>query len=365
MKHAAQLVHIRQLACLGLSGTAVMPALLKAVREFVGADSAGFFWVNAHGEMTNFYAERTLPPHLMRRYFERHHASNEHKFQQSFLALAKDSDPVSSRSASPAMMKTAYYEEILRELNAHHVLYAVIRDASIAIGQLSLYRPRSDQAFTAADRAAIRDISRYVSHAVARPNAINHAQQFVDSDEDGLVVVDGDCRIVQGTSASLHLLARALQQSFNAATPSLAVGDSVAGIVSTLVERIARIRQGQPAKAPREHIDGSWGRFVLSAYELSGDEVAIEKRHGLPRVGLHIQRKEQLMVRLVEAMGALDLSPQQREVAVLLAQGKSNLEIAVALNVSSNTAGYHVKQLFVRLDAHDRAEAVARLMASR
>ena len=35
---------------------------------------------------------------------------------------------------------------------------------------------------------------------------------------------------------------------------------------------------------------------------------------------------------------------------------------AVALDVAPNTANYHVKQLFARLDAHDRAEAVARIV---
>ena len=63
-------------------------------------------------------------------------------------------------------------------------------------------------------------------------------------------------------------------------------------------------------------------------------------------------------------MGALDLSPQQREVALLLAQGKSNQEISTALNVSNNTASYHVTQLFFRLDAHDRADAVSRILGT-
>ena len=32
------------------------------------------------------------------------------------------------------------------------------------------------------------------------------------------------------------------------------------------------------------------------------------------------------------------------------------------MNVSANTTGYHIKQLFNRLDAHDRAQAVSRIM---
>ena len=64
-----------------------------------------------------------------------------------------------------------------------------------------------------------------------------------------------------------------------------------------------------------------------------------------------------------QTMGALDISPQQREVALLLAQGRSNQEIATALNVSNNTVNYHIKQLFMRLDAHDRAGVVEKMLA--
>jgi DNA-binding NarL/FixJ family response regulator len=58
----------------------------------------------------------------------------------------------------------------------------------------------------------------------------------------------------------------------------------------------------------------------------------------------------------------LPLSAQQREVALLLAQGLTNGEIATTMGVTINTASYHVKQLFAKLDAHDRAEAIARIL---
>ncbi|MET0441850.1 MAG: helix-turn-helix transcriptional regulator, partial [Casimicrobiaceae bacterium] len=55
-----------------------------------------------------------------------------------------------------------------------------------------------------------------------------------------------------------------------------------------------------------------------------------------------------------QAMHGLALSPQQKEVGLLLAQGKSNPEIAGALGVTLNTANYHVKQVFARLQVHHR-----------
>jgi LuxR family maltose regulon positive regulatory protein len=68
-----------------------------------------------------------------------------------------------------------------------------------------------------------------------------------------------------------------------------------------------------------------------------------------------------MILRFVQAMGHLPLSPQQREIALMIAQGRSNHDIADTLGVSGNTVAYHIKQLFLKLDVHDRAGAVQRI----
>ena len=58
------------------------------------------------------------------------------------------------------------------------------------------------------------------------------------------------------------------------------------------------------------------------------------------------------------------LSPREREVLGLVAQGKSNREIADVLVVTEHTAKYHVAQLLNKLGAGSRAEAVTRAVAA-
>jgi len=53
------------------------------------------------------------------------------------------------------------------------------------------------------------------------------------------------------------------------------------------------------------------------------------------------------------------LSPREREVLVLLAQGKMNKEIAEALVISSRTAANHVSNILAKLDLGSRTAAVA------
>ncbi|MDQ3653714.1 MAG: response regulator transcription factor [Chloroflexota bacterium] len=53
------------------------------------------------------------------------------------------------------------------------------------------------------------------------------------------------------------------------------------------------------------------------------------------------------------------MSPREREVLQLMAQGKTNQEIAEALFISSRTAANHVSNILAKLDLGSRTAAVA------
>src|SRR5258708_32895216 len=102
-----------------------MSSLLPALRELVPSDSAAFFWVDSRGEMRNLYAERLLPADVMSLYFERYYEGREASFRKAFLERAAEPEGVVSTSADGELRKTGYYNEILRRLDAHHVLYGI------------------------------------------------------------------------------------------------------------------------------------------------------------------------------------------------------------------------------------------------
>lgn len=59
---------------------------------------------------------------------------------------------------------------------------------------------------------------------------------------------------------------------------------------------------------------------------------------------------------------ATDLSPRQREILALVAAGRTSKEIANALGISESTVNWHLANVFARLGASSRAEAVALAM---
>jgi two-component system nitrate/nitrite response regulator NarP len=65
-----------------------------------------------------------------------------------------------------------------------------------------------------------------------------------------------------------------------------------------------------------------------------------------------------------EPAAAVQLSRRQRHVLELVAQGLSNQEIAVELQITVNTVKFHVRTIFRELGIHNRVEAARLWMKS-
>jgi DNA-binding CsgD family transcriptional regulator len=346
-------IHIRQLCCLGVTGEQLMPTLLKAVRKLVGADSAAFFWVDARGDMTGLYAERLLPAPVRQLYFERFYDADDTSFRRAFAQRASNPDSVVAVSPSAEAEHTAYYNEVLRHLDAHHVLYGIVREQGRALGQLSLYRPKSARTFNNDERGELASIMHYVAHGVSqRSRGGATAQSLVDSTDDAIFLVGADGELRQSSAAAQNLLALSMLGRVGPADREL--GDAARPTLRHLVARLREGLGGADVGPPSAVIDNAWGRFLLRTYALGDTQDAT--------YAVRIVRQEPLLLQFVDALSGFGLSPQQREIAAGLARGASNQELAQSLGVSGNTVAYHIKQLFARLDTHDRQQMVGRVL---
>jgi DNA-binding CsgD family transcriptional regulator len=338
-------VTVRQLCGLALPAAIALPSLLGALRSLVFANHAAFIYCDSHGNMTNMYAERMLPPEAMARYYERHYRADSHAFSKAYLARVAASDPVSFRSVTTAEKKTDYFKEVLSVLEVEHVLYAIVcapTGRREAIGQLSLYRGPSDEPFDKNDEQALRDVLHYLSRALSDSNFASVKVPSEQTAEEAMAVLSDSGEVIYSDAAWSRLV-------------RLARGDRIAPPSArdepkALREFLSGVMQATRSSPNVVHrIDSPWGQFAFRQHTL-------DNGRGEHAQALIVSRLASDPVRLTEGASRLDLSPQQREVALMIALGATNAEIAEKLEVSINTAGYHVKQVFAKLDVHDRGD---------
>jgi two-component system, NarL family, response regulator len=176
-----------------------------------------------------------------------------------------------------------------------------------------------------------------------------------------IVGVQPDMEVVAEASNGEHAVAQ-----FVASRPDITLMDLQLPVTSG-PEATRRIRQ----------IDASARIIVLTMYR--GDE-DVHRAFDAGAMGyvlkdaisddlIHVIREVHAGRRVVtpEIQQALDerarqptLSLRERQVLELVAEGLRNKEIAAALGISADTTGMHVKNIYTKLDVHDRTAAVAK-----
>jgi DNA-binding CsgD family transcriptional regulator len=344
-----QLALIRNLCGLGLPPQTLAPSLLPVLRRLIPSHSAAVFWVDERLEMTGLYAERLLPPEAMARYYEKHYKSAISGFPAAFGARAAATDPVSIHKVTEAERSTEYFREILAKLDACQILYGVLRTAAMPVGQISFYRGERDPGFSRADQAMLRGLLRYLSVGLRpqQPSFQPLAQAQIVEEWLGLIAIDGT---VLSASSDWSRLVRLL--AMKTVSPRRAREEErlVAEFLRQVCSRFVKA-DGTMTELVDLEYESAWGRFRVRAYRLPRTPL-----HRGDHAGVLIARFEPRALALARGAGATRLSPRQRQVAVLLAEGKSNQEIAQSLALTFNTASYHVKQVFARLQVHDRDE---------
>jgi len=355
MTHNRDLVLIRKLCGLGLPAQTLAPSLLPALRRVIPSHSAAVFWVDERFEMTGLYAERLLPPEAMERYYEKHYQQPVTGFPRAFAVRASAADPVSVHRFTKLEQESDYFRGVLSRLDAYQILYGVLRDPTRPIGQISIYRGEHDPEFGRRDQDALRGLLRYLSIGLRPAMPSREASASAEVVEEWLGIVDIDGTLASAP-ADWSRLVRLL--AIQEVTPRGAHDEqrTVAQFLRRICAGLTGADGARLGLVDTQH-DSPWGRFRIRAYRMPDVNGA-----GADRVGVLVGRTEPRALALVRGTGSSGLSPQQREVALLLADGKSNQQIARALSLKLNTASYHVKQVFARLRVHNRKEVERELL---
>lgn len=351
-KKSAALARVRQLACLGLPAGLFVSSLLPLLRGLTGSDSAAFFWMGEAGGIVNFYADRFPPLDAIRAPSGEAPIFLSESAGWSESPLRPFATPVLASTVDAELANNSFYNEILKRNGAHYILHGMVRHEGVVVGRLSLFRSADGRPFGLKEMSALSGAIRYLAQGVSCPeSSARHADHCESGDvlEQDIVIADRAGRLVHATERGRRLLLLSTGCALGPRTFTLA-----GSVSQQLLRAVCVAGAGHGAAAMQMSRETVWGRFVLRGYWLD-DEMQSDGA----LVGVHIMRNQPACLRFVNAMSALPLSPQQREIALMIARGSTNRDIAMRLSVSVNTVAYHIKQLFYKLHVHDRAELLA------
>jgi DNA-binding CsgD family transcriptional regulator len=130
-----------------------------------------------------------------------------------------------------------------------------------------------------------------------------------------------------------------------------ALGDPYSAARSVLIRGESRRRRGQRRQARTDL------RAAVEAFERLGADTWAERgRRELRASGAKLRRA---------AEAGAELTPQELQVALQVAEGKANKEVAAALFLSPKTVEFHLSRIYRKLGIGSRAELVVRMTAAR
>jgi len=242
--------------------------------------------------------------------------------------------------------RSARYRDLLAPSGIPFELRAAFVVRGRCWGAVHLARREDRADFSAADADALSRITATVADGIRTSLRFDAARRPDDGTAPGLVVL-GSTNAVELITPPARVLMAALR------SPAVAQDDETP---PTPLIALATFVRGRPHGAgPQGDVvavpsPSGWITLHASLPEgRAGGQVAIVlERAGGP---------ETTAVRL-EAHG---VTPREREIATLLAQGLSNGEIAATLVLSPYTVQDHIKSLFEKTAVSSRQELVARV----
>lgn len=350
MKHSHAMAYLRQLCCSGLGQDAVMPEFLKAVQTVIPSRCNVYTPVNEAGFPTAAITEVCVPDII--------EIAQEivPKFFTALVRFNTDQILKSGLIDNPKIygdnfFQTDLYNLIWRPCEQHHMLCSLVfKDGNLA-GRLFLYRSALSKPFNQSDKKIFLQLLPYVSHALHENKSCD--LQFIDSGHSCLFITDIKGTIIYLSKQAKSLLALATHSNFKF---DYQLPQILPPMLIELVRNLNQIAKGQAAPPPCLTVTNTAGRFIFRAYWLD----KLNQEPGA-LVGISIEHQEPLALKLLRALQDLPLSPTQKEVALLLAQGVGNEKIGERLHISYTTVKDHIRKIFDKLDIHQREELLPML----
>jgi DNA-binding CsgD family transcriptional regulator len=354
LKRSRDIAYLRQLCCSGLPKEALICEFLVAVKQVLPSQASAFVDVekqfspadmiydenfNDFPELPQIVIDYWIPIRIFRfaSWFAKHPVlTNPNVFDENFN-------------------KSELYNLGFRRYNNHHTVTASVIHLGKPIGMVSLHSPKSGNPYDHQEQVTLVRLMPYLSHALNTPPSQDIT--YSDNGELGMMIMDN-----QGAMLFQSQIAKKL---LNIASCPIITADA-ARQKSALVVKLAQLcrnldtifKSGEAAPPSFCHVNGR-GRFIFRAQWLDS-----ENREQGRLIGVTIEHQEPLLLKILRALQPLPLSPVQKEIAVMLAQGQSNETIGTALHIKLTTVKDHCRKIYTKLDIENREQLLPKLLAT-
>jgi DNA-binding CsgD family transcriptional regulator len=266
----------------------------------------------------------------------------------TFAALAGRRVPVGilTETTRGHPERSARYRELLAPSGIPFELRAAFVSRGRSWGAVHIARREEKGDFTREDADALARVTAAIADGIRTSVRFDAARHPDDPAAPGLVVL--------GASNDVELITPPARELFTELrSPVVAETDETP---PTALLALASFARSRPADADRQPavvaVPSSSGWITLHA--------SLPEGHGDGRVAIVLERSASPHATAVR-LEANGVTPREREVAVLLAQGLSNPEIAARLVLSPFTVQDHIKNLYEKTGVASRQELVARI----
>jgi len=349
------LAYIRQLCSIGLGAESIMPSLLIAIRDAIPCRGAAFFFLDERFDITNVYIDDIQSIKILSVYLTEYMNKLEVPEWGGFSEYVRTHRSISDRRSeiSPSFYNSSLYNECFFPIRIGPPLMVPIYENEQCLGVLDLFREPRDIPFSSSEKRQLSFIAPYIAHAFTSKQRMNNC--YDDTEETGLVVCNKIGEVQYCCPEGRRLMYLAFFPVINERSMKRCFDYVIKQKLLELTSRVVKIFSGQSAEAPVLHRTNYWGRFVFRGYWLD------ENKNHDSLIGLYIKRQVPRQLKIMSTIHNSNLSWRQREIALLIAEGLSTSQIAKQLGVTNNTAIYHIRRAYEKLDAHTRKDFVERL----
>jgi DNA-binding CsgD family transcriptional regulator len=328
----------------------------ESLRQLLGADKATFA-ISEGGHLHD--RSEVIPQSALREYIQRYLVGDKFGLLTRSLAFGAFNRELAWGARRREILRSPYWNELVRPTKAFDTigLTATI-NSSAGLANLQFYHDKeTGPTFGARGLAIVRAVYPAFAAGCRSWVAIHYYSQqlstFVDSMPVGVVMARIDGSIVHENPSVRRMLV------------SVASDNTLRSAISECIERFRQAwssRALAPSSVPP--------RPTASEYRVSGHIYRLSASF----LGKDVLPGGGAIVVVVESLGPppfpvellrdrYHLTTREIEVARLLAEGETNLEVAAALGVSGPTARHHTESVMLKLGVNTRGKIAVILAA--